>query len=436
MDFLHDFDLPLANLVEALALHFDLLAVLLEHRFDPLQLFEFVLALLELRQHSLAHSGHVIVLHLSGIHPPQGGVGRVDLGFFRLPDILQVNGRQLRVVQEVLLVLLHRVQATPVQNRPHLLHSLPTVFEPKLLLDLHLHFVGQKDHHFLVSANFPQPSDSLHQTILSQHWRKRQGCHHVGIHLHVGSSGPALVENDEGLMIWDAGALLDELPAVQVVHFPHVLVAEGNPSELVRELLVIGDPFHDFSKFLPDQQGPGIDHTAQLLVSELQGGFQEARPLGSIRFIDVDNIQSVLQEHVEHLAVCAFDAQVFIRAELDVGGEEAADVLGARESDGLLHVGEVPRGGSDGTVELDHVLGEDALHQPEGYASPVLPEDLEQVSPLAHRLDLDLLHVLHFQLRLLFWTDRVPPVFENADLSGRVHFLLQCSQHFFELSLC
>ena len=92
----------------------------------------------------------------------------------------------------------------------------------------------------------------------------------------------------------------------------------------------------------------------------------------------------MFHQHVQHLPVCPFDAQVLVRLVLYVGGEEPVVVLGTGEPNALVDSGVVPGRRSDRVVELDHIFGEDALLKPEAHTLPVAVEDLEQFPPLTH----------------------------------------------------
>ena len=184
----------------------------------------------------------------------------------------------------------------------------------------------------MISSEFPQPSNSLHETVLSDGARESENGGDVGVHLHVGSSGPVLVEDDEGLGVGDAGAPFDFLVRRQLEHFPLVGRTERNAFELFVfvELWVFGDVRHNVlpQRFACEHSSCVNDARHVVVIGHSKDSLDAPLPQRGVALLYFPDFEDVLDEHVQHLAVGAFDFLVAGADEPHVSGQQSAVVLG------------------------------------------------------------------------------------------------------------
>jgi hypothetical protein len=84
-----------------------------------------------------------------------------------------------------------------------------------------------------------------------------------------------------------------------------------------------------------------------------------------------------------HFAIRAIDSIIFGWGPGEVVGKEPAGILGAREADGFLHVGDIPAGRSDRLQILPEILDEHAVDEPVDDGIPIVSVLLVQVFDLS-----------------------------------------------------
>ena len=162
---------------------------------------------------------------------------------------------------------------------------------------------------------------------------------------------------------------------VQVIVFPGVSIAKSDPFELfVRESLAFSDPSDQGRERAAREESPGIDYATD---GQVQCSWYKPDGLGVRTLLDLDNIESVGDEKVDHLAVRAFYALVFAGYELHIGREQSTVVFGARKTDWVRDMRVIPRGWRDWVGELNQVRREHTSSQPKSNAAVIFRENLE-----------------------------------------------------------
>lgn len=105
-------------------------------------------------------------MDLLRIHRLQAGVRLVDMRRPEIHTVREVDFRKLHIRQQEFLILVHRILAGPAQNDLSFLLDAKRIRVAIIFLHYFGDFFGHDDDNFLVSPNFSQPADSLHQTIL------------------------------------------------------------------------------------------------------------------------------------------------------------------------------------------------------------------------------------------------------------------------------